>query len=162
MWSYIQSGTAMYDVINYVDCTREQQLEILRLRNLNAIRKWMVNPDVIPEENHFRFIEKLKRNSERLYFAIYRDGLLVGTYNLTKEEGDVWERGIFANPETQGKGETAVWERQILTLLPAKGIKTISAKVKLDNIRSIKYHEKLGYQEQTRDNEYIYYILRLQ
>ena len=59
----------MYDVINYVDCTREQQLEILRLRNLDAIRKWMVNPDVIPEDNHFRFIEKLKRNSERLYFA---------------------------------------------------------------------------------------------
>lgn len=149
-------------MINYVDCTHEQQLEILRLRNLDAIRKWMVNPEIISEESHFRFIEKLKGNDERLYFAIFRDGLLVGTYNLTKEEGDVWERGIFANPKTQGKGETVIWERQILDSLPEKGIKIISAKVKHDNIRSIKYHEKLGYQEQTRDNEYIYYILRLQ
>lgn len=151
----------MYEVINYVDCTREQQLEILRLRNLDSIRKWMVNPDIITEESHFKFIEKLKVSNERLYFAIYREGLLVGTYNLTKEEDDVWERGIFANPETQGKGETAIWERQILASLPAKGIKTISAKVKLDNMRSIKYHEKLGYQELKRDNEYIYYILKL-
>ncbi|MBP1539306.1 MAG: GNAT family N-acetyltransferase [Prevotella sp.] len=152
----------MYKVINYVDCTREQQMEILRLRNLDAIRKWMVNPNVIPEDSHFRFIEKLKGNSERLYFAIYRDGLLVGTYNLTKEDNNVWERGIFANPETQGKGETELWERQILASLPAMGIKNISAKVKLDNMRSIKYHEKLGYMEQTRDNEFIYYILKLQ
>ena len=152
----------MYKVINYVDCTREQQMEILRLRNLDAIRKWMVNPNVIPEDSHFRFIEKLKGNSERLYFAIYRDGLLVGTYNLTKEDNNEWERGIFANPETQGKGETELWERQILASLPAMGIKNISAKVKLDNMRSIKYHEKLGYMEQTRDNEFIYYILKLQ
>lgn len=152
----------MYEVINYVDCTHQQQLEILRLRNLDAIRKWMVNPDFIQEENHFRFIEKLKGNDQRLYFAIYRDGLLVGTYNLTKEDNGVWERGIFANPETQGKGETALWERQILALLPSKGIKTLSAKVKLYNIRSIKYHEKMGYQEQFRDNEYAYYILKLQ
>ena len=152
----------MYEVINYVDCTHEQQLEILRLRNLDAIRKWMVNPEIISEESHFRFIEKLKGNDERLYFAIFRDGLLVGTYNLTKEDDSVWERGLFANPETQGKGETVIWECQILDSLPQKGIKTISAKVKLDNIRSIKYHEKLGYQEQTRDNEYVYYILKLQ
>ena len=152
----------MYKVINYVDCTHEQQQEILRLRNLDTIRKWMVNPEIISEENHFKFIEKLKGNCDRLYFAIYHEGLLVGTYNLTKESDDVWERGIFANPETQGKGETAYWEHQILDSLPAKGIKTISAKVKLDNIRSIKYHEKLGYQEQTRDNDYVYYILKLQ
>jgi len=152
----------MYKVINYVDCTCEQQLEILRLRNLDTIRKWMVNPEIISEENHFKFIEKLKGNCDRLYFAIYREGLLVGTYNLTKESDGVWERGIFANPETQGKGETADWEHQILESLPAKGIKSISAKVKLDNIRSIKYHEKLGYQEKTRDNEYVYYILKLQ
>jgi len=152
----------MYDVINYVDCTREQQLEILRLRNLDSIRKWMVNPEIITEESHFKFVEKLKVSNERLYFAIYREGLLVGTYNLTKEEDDVWERGIFANPEIQGKGETAIWEHQILESLPAKGIKIISAKVKVDNIRSIKYHEKIGYQEQTRDYEYVYYILKLQ
>ena len=87
---------------------------------------------------------------------------MVGTYNLTKDEFGIWERGIIANPLTQGKGETEQWERQILAELPMNGIKTLSAKVKLDNPRSIKYHEKLGYQEQSRDNEYIYYILRLQ
>lgn len=151
----------MYDIINYVDCSREQLQEILRLRNLDVIRLWMTNPEVISEENHFRFVDRLKGNNERLFFAIYRNGYLVGTYNLTKEKVGVWERGIFANPETQGNGETQKWERQILATLPQYGIKSLTAKVKLDNPKSIRYHEKLGYQEQSRDNEYIYYLLHL-
>ena len=151
----------MYDIINYTDCTRDQHLEILNLRNLDDVRKWMVNLDVIQEENHFRFVEALKNNPNRLYFAIYKRGELVGTYNLTKEEEGIWERGIIANPVNQGKGETERWERQILEDLPKHGIKVLTAKVKQDNPKSIKYHKKLGYQEQSRDNEYIYYLLNL-
>ncbi len=151
----------MYDVINYTDCTRKQHLEILNLRNLDDVRMWMVNPEVIPEEDHFRFVEGLKGNPNRLYFAIYRDGSLVGTYNLTKEEDGIWERGIIANTNTKGKGETERWERQILAELPNHGIKALMAKVKKDNPRSIRYHEKIGYIEQSHDDEYIYYILQL-
>ena len=149
-----------YEVINYVDCTREQNLDILALRNRDDIRSWMVNPEVIPEENHFKFVESLKNNPNRLYYAIYKNGMLVGTYNLTNEGEGIWERGIIANPTTQGTGQTEKWERQILSSLPSE-IKAVSAMVKQDNLRSIKYHEKLGYKEQSRDNEYIYYILRL-
>lgn len=149
-----------YEVINYVDCTREQDLDILALRNRDDVRSWMVNPEVIPEENHFKFVGSLKGNPNRLYYAIYKNGVLVGTYNLTNEGDGVWERGIIANPSTQGTGQTEKWERQILSSLPSE-IKAVSAKVKQDNLRSIKYHEKLGYKEQSRDKEYIYYILRL-
>ena len=152
----------MYDVINYVNCSREQLLEILHMRNLDSIRLWMTNPEVISEENHFDFVKRLNGNKERLYFAIYRNGLLMGTYNLTKEEDGVWERGIFANPATQGKGETQKWECQILSELQEQGVKAVTAKVKQNNRKSIRYHEKLGYQEKSRDNEFIYYILRLQ
>ena len=149
-----------YEVINYVDCTREQNLDILALRNRDDVRSWMVNPEVIPEENHFIFVESLKGNPNRLYYAIYKNGMLMGTYNLTNEGEGIWERGIIANPSTQGTGKTEKWERQILSSLPSE-IKAVSAKVKQDNLKSIKYHEKLGYKEQSRDNEYIYYILRL-
>ncbi len=149
-----------YEVINYVDCAREQNLDILALRNRDDVRSWMVNPEVISEENHFKFVESLKGNPNRLYYAIYKNGMLVGTYNLTNEGEGIWERGIIANPSTQGTGQTEKWERQILSSLPSE-IKAVSAKVKQNNLRSIKYHEKLGYKEQSRDNEYIYYILRL-
>lgn len=151
----------MYDIVNYTDCTREQHVEILNLRNLDDVRVWMVNPEVISEETHFRFVESLKGNLNRLYFAVYRDGILVGTYNLTKEAEGIWERGIIANPLTQGKGETIKWEKQILAGLLKQGVKAVMAKVKKDNPRSIRYHEKIGYVEQSHDDEYIYYILQL-
>ena len=152
----------LYDVIDYVDCTPEQQHEILALRNRDDVRVWMVNPEVIPEENHFKFVESLRGNANRLYFAVYKNGSLLGTYNLTNEGDGVWERGIIANPSFQGSGQTEKWERQILGSLYQYDIKTVSAKVKQDNLRSIKYHEKLGYKEQGRDNEYIYYKMKLQ
>ena len=152
----------MYDVINYVDCTSEQHRDILALRNLDDVRKWLVNPGVISDEDHFRFVESLRCNKDRLYFAIYKHGILIGTYNLTNEGKGVWERGIIANSAIQGRGETAKWERQILKDLPMHGVKYLIAKVKQDNPRSIRYHEKLGFQEQSRDDEYIYYILQLQ
>ena len=73
-----------YEVINYVDCTKEQNLDILALRNRDDVRSWMVNPEVISEENHFKFVESLKGNPNRLYYVIYKNGVLMGTYNLTK------------------------------------------------------------------------------
>lgn len=150
-----------YRVINYVDCTVVQQREILALRNRNDVRMWMVNHESISEESHFKFIESLKGNPNRLYFAIYKDRKLVGTYNLSNEGEGVWERGIIANPTTQGTGQTEKWERQILRGLPIQ-IKAVSAKVKYDNMRSIRYHEKLGYKKQSNDDEYIHYLLKLQ
>lgn len=160
MLFFILSGIIMYDVINYVDCTPEQHREILALRNLDDVRNRMVNPEVILKENHLKFVEGLKRNPNKLYYAIYKNGMLMGTYNLSNEGDGIWERGIIASPSTQGTGQTEKWERQILSSLPPK-IKAVSAKVKHDNLKSIKYHEKLDYKEQSRDNEYIYYILKL-
>lgn len=150
-----------YDIINYVDCTPEQQREILALRNRDDVRKWMVNTEIILEENHFKFVESLKGNLNRLYFAIYKEGRLMGTYNLTNEGNGVWDRGIIANPDMQGTGQTEKWERQILDNLSQYAIQAVSAKVKPDNKRSISYHEKIGFKEQNRDKDYIYYILRL-
>ncbi len=144
-------------MINYVDCTPDQHREILRLRNLDGIRMWMVNQEPIAEADHFRFVEQLKGNPDRVYLAIYQDGTLVGTLNLTKEAEGVWERGILASPETQGKGSTAQWEQQIIDGLPKEQFKMLTAKVKHANQRSLRYHEKMGYVETHRDDENIYF-----
>ncbi len=73
-----------------MNCTREQNLDILALRNRDDVRSWMVNPEVIPEVNHFKFVESLKDNPNRHYYAIYKNDVLVGTYNLTNEGEGVW------------------------------------------------------------------------
>ena len=151
----------MYKVINYIDCSIEQHREILRLRNLDIIRKWMVNQEIISEDGHLNFVNSLRNRTDKKYYAVYKDDVLVGTYNLTQESEGVWERGIIANPIIQGKGETEKWERQILNSLSNEGISTITAKVKQDNLRSIRYHVKMGFRETIRYNEYIHFKLTL-
>lgn len=151
----------MYKVLNYIDCSIEQHREILRLRNLDIIRKWMVNQETILEDDHLNFVNGLRNRTDRKYYAVYKDNILVGTYNLTQESEGVWERGIIANPIMQGKGETEKWERQILNCLSKEGISIVTAKVKQDNLRSIRYHMKMGFRETNRDNEYIHFKLTL-
>ena len=152
-----------YTILDYTDCTRAQLLEILALRNRDDVRCWMVHPEIIPEADHFRFVDSLKGDPDRVYFAVYQGDSLVGTYDLIRIGGDLWERGIIASPSTWGKGSTARWEREILARAAQSpmGVKSVLAKVKLDNVRSQRYNLKLGFREQSRDEEYIYYILDL-
>lgn len=148
----------MYSIVNYTDCTPQQLRDILVLRNLPEVRRWMVGTEPIAEQDHFRFVESLRGNGRRLYYAVYRDGVLVGTWNLTDEGDGVWERGIIASPATQGKGETAVWEKQIIDSLP-DSIKALSAKVRRDNARSLRYHDKMGFRQVRTEDEFIYSVL---
>lgn len=144
------------NVVNYIDCNLYQQRQIFELRNNPEIRKWMTNPEPILWNNHLEFVELLCKDSRRLYYAIFKEKQLIGTYNLSFESGSTWERGIITSPEYQGKG-TDVWENAILKSLPKNAFSVIFAKVMLNNIRSQRYHEKVGYTETSRDNEYIYY-----
>jgi RimJ/RimL family protein N-acetyltransferase len=152
----------LYDAVNYVDCTREQLLEILTLRNREDVRMWMSNTDVIPVEKHFSFVESLKEDPDRLYFAIYKNGVLIGLYNLHNRGNGVWESGAIADVAFRGTGDTEKWERQMIRSLPKYGIKTVVVKIKHENLRSIGYIKKLGFQEHGRDNVYVYFILPIQ
>ena len=149
-----------YDIVSYPDCTREQLLELLSLRNRPEIRALMVTGEEISLENHLAFVERLKGNPDRLYYAVYQAGRLLGSWNLTRGENGIWDRGLIAVPEFQGSGETARWDRQLLNALPPE-VKAVSAKVKPDNARSRRYHEKMGFREQSRDAGYIHYLLQL-
>ena len=146
-----------YKLINYTDCTESQQRDIFNLRNLPEIRKWMTNTGLIAWHDHLDFVESLKHTENRQYYAIYEKDELVGTYNLTKDSDTTWERGIIISPLFQGTGSTVEIERWVLGTLSRKEFRIITAKVKQDNLRSIRYHEKAGYVEKYRDTEYIYY-----
>ncbi len=146
-----------FEIINYSDCTKEHLIEILNLRNEDSIRIWMANPEKISLDNHFNFIKKLRTDKDRIYYAVFHEGELVGTYNLTKENDGIWERGIFTAPKFHGTGVTKEMEGQILSMLPRNIFMHLTAKVKLNNVRSIYYHLKMSYYETGRDSEYIYF-----
>lgn len=147
-----------YEIVNYTDCTPEQLREVLALRNRPEIRELMVTGEEISLEDHLAFVERLKGDPDRIYYAVYKEGRLLGTWNLTRGEDGVWDRGLIAAPEFQGSGETVRWDRQLLNALPPE-VKAVSAKVKAGNARSLRYHRKLGFLEKGSDGTYIHFIL---
>lgn len=142
---------------NYTSCSHGEQSRILQCRNDTVIRKWMSNSEPIKKEDHLNFIESLKSNTKQKYYAVFYEGIYIATINIHYTTDEICERGIYIIPEYQGKGLTKMMELAFLSELIKSGVKKVTAKVKLDNIRSIKYHEKMGYKETHRDEEYIYY-----
>jgi len=147
--------------MNYVDCSIKQHREILNLRNHPDVYIWMTHSQQIDWISHLNFVGSLINDTKRKYFAVFKDGELAGSFNFTKVNGQTWERGLITNPRYQGTGLTIECGNLILSQLPTSLFQVITAKVMKNNIRSIHYHEKVGYKEVAKDIDYIYYKLIL-
>ena len=150
-----------YLIIDYQRLSIHRHQEVLKVKNLPEILCWDRDTHKVNWYEHLNFIASLKDDNNRKYYAVIKDGEYIGTINFRKEKDGVWSRGIGTVPSHQGKGETMKWEQKIISSLPREKFKKLVADVRLDNIRSIKYHEKMGYHETRRDADYIYYIKEL-
>jgi methionyl-tRNA formyltransferase/RimJ/RimL family protein N-acetyltransferase len=147
--------------VNYIECDIAQLIEILELRNHPEIRKWMVNSDEILFDKHINFVQSLLTKSDSRYYAVYMNDKLYASINIQVQSNNICERGIYSAPEFQGHGYTSKLERTFNKVLKSIGFNTILAKVKLDNQRSIRYHNKLGYKEVNRNEYYSFFKLEL-
>lgn len=160
---YLESfETESFKFKNYIECSIEEHFKILETRNNIGIRMWMANNQPISEFDHINFVQSLKRKLDRVYFAVFHNNQYIASIYMTDIEGECGERGIYVAPSYQGKGMTQNIEFDFLNYLRHRGFKYVLAKVKVDNKRSIHYHIKMGYKEETRDNEYIYYKLEIE
>ena len=75
---------------NYVlkkicDCTIEQQMRILTIRNSQSVRKSMYTEHIIGVNEHLQWIDGLKADSQRQIFVILKNSdLAVGVVGLSK------------------------------------------------------------------------------
>ena len=142
-----------YKVVDYILLTLPQLHVILDVENMEEQRRWKKNGHIITWDEHLSFVNGLKDDEYRKYFAIFKDNDYIGTLNLIYVKEGVWSRGIGTTPSLQGKGETMKWEQQILSALPKDKFKKIIADVLVDNISSIKfgdYSENVGNQRQQK------------
>lgn len=146
---------------NYIECNEDTQKVILECRNSPDIRKWMNNSEIISMENHLKFIESLTEADDRFYFAVFYKDYYIASIYIVLNKDNQWERGLYTIPDNQGRGLTSKFETFFIYMLYTNmGIKELVAEVKFDNIRSIAYHEKMGYSLISEDSKYKYYVLK--
>lgn len=150
-----QSFTANnFRFINFVELSEDKHKQIWQVRTSLEVRKYMFDKEIFPFQNHLNFVEKLKTDATKLYYAIYDDSnSFVGSISLhpINYNDKVADWGIYINPQYQGKGVGVELANLFFDyVFSLKVLDKITAVVLDFNSKSIKFHERVGFK---RDKE---------
>lgn len=95
-----------YKYKNFTQLTEEEILNVWKWRNDDAIRKYMYNPDIIPLENHRKFIQNIGSKEEYVYWLVFKGSKAAGVVNLTSIDAteSKAEIGYYLVPEMMDSG----------------------------------------------------------
>ena len=161
---YVSLFTTLYsdyrlDGISFVDYTRLPETLhrlLLDARNDGSVRMQMDSTGEIPWESHCQFVDNLRENDSKRYWAVFEDGALIGSVNIHYLDDYKVERGIYVMPALMGKSYGPKMENAIEEYLRLLGVKIIEAKVLHSNTRSLSFHYKKGYRKHGSDDKYEY------
>ncbi|RDU62252.1 UDP-4-amino-4,6-dideoxy-N-acetyl-beta-L-altrosamine N-acetyltransferase [Helicobacter sp. MIT 14-3879] len=143
---------------NFTNLNEKQKLEILEMRNNKNIRKFMSINREITKEEHFKFIENLKRDKNKAYFAIQEQS--IQNKNLKNKEDcfigvvcfnniDFYNKnaifGIYSNPNEKN-GDKLM---NILKYIAFKelNLHILFAKVLSTNKRALRFYQKHSFMQ---------------
>lgn len=130
---------------NYIHLTQEQSQTILELRNSDYIRSNMHNSEIIPLNNHLNWVETLKTNFQKEYFALILDDVVVGSCSFVQDENGVSSWGIFfvktINPLISSVSAYLFMQY----LFDIKGFTSIDSQVLKTNSLALRFNQNLGF-----------------
>lgn len=142
---------------DYRNLNEDAHKDIWNARNDDTVRCWMENPDKIPWESHLNFVKNLSQSNKKRYWGVYKGMTFLGSVNIRFIDETRVERGIFVVTQYTNKSLGSAIEQVLFQILRKKGIKHIEAKVLRDNLRSLHFHEKMGYRHVGQDEKYEYF-----
>ncbi len=138
-----------YRYKNFVQLTEEEKRMVLEWRNHESVRKWMYNTEIIPLENHLKFIDSLNNRTDCYYWMVYKndepDGV-ISIVDVDYENGRV-EPGCYRNPVTSkpGEGLDFFWNFYDF-LFRGLEVEECVGGIAVDNVMSILLNSYLGVQ----------------
>ncbi len=150
-----------FDNILFVNFTSiektEKHLQILSLRNDERIRKFMFSDKIISLEEHLEFIERLRNDDKRLYWAAYDGELLVGSINLIDidYQNIRAKLGIYTNPDLKGYGSKLINALKWLCF-EQLNFNCLRLEVLANNMEAIKFYEKHYFSYEGRLRSFIF------
>ena len=165
--SITQSNNFYLNGLAFVDYTSlavSYHKEIWKWRNDERIACWMDNSRPFSFDNHLAFVDRLKGNTSRIYWGVFRGTDFIASVNIEYFQIDtvssvssIVERGIFVVPGMTGTGIAGEVDRLLDEILRKKKVDIVQAKVKKDNSRSIRFHLKNHYYRLEEDADYFYF-----
>lgn len=133
-------------------------------RNKDHVRLVMHHPEKISYENHKDWFQKMLNDPDKKYYIFELNGKPLGILNFShfkrSEKTAVW--GFYLGEENAPKGTGTIMCK--LGLEVAKevlGLENLQATVNVENIKSIKIHESLGFKKFKEEGSTFFYLKEL-
>jgi len=152
-----------YNLINFIQTNDKEKELILKWRNSDEVRQWMVNKSIITLEEHYNYIDSLKDKKDKLCFLVKEEENYLGIVEFDEIDAKSAFFGLNANSDTKIKGVGRILEN--ISIYIAKellGLKKLKLYVFNNNKRAIRLYEHSNYQVLTdNSNNKITYMEKI-
>ncbi|WP_420848687.1 UDP-2,4-diacetamido-2,4,6-trideoxy-beta-L-altropyranose hydrolase [Pseudomonas silesiensis] len=129
--------------------TREDLELVLGWRNHDEVRRYMYTQDEISLADHTRWFEKASQDASRHLLIFEDDGVPLGFINIHKiAPGGIADWGFYAAPEAPRGTGRRLGEAALQYAFSHAALHKICGQALSYNERSIKFHLKLGFQQE--------------
>jgi UDP-4-amino-4,6-dideoxy-N-acetyl-beta-L-altrosamine N-acetyltransferase len=136
----------MCSLINFTNLTKNEKELVLSWRNTTSIQNWMCNKKEISKDEHFDFIESLKKTSDKFYFLVKKDREYLGVVGLNGEY-----LGVYANPSKKKVGDILL-KKLIDFSFNKQKLSFLLARVYRENISAIKLYKRFDFKITEKDS----------
>lgn len=148
-----------FEVTNFIELSNDERRMVLDWRNHDNIRKWMYSDNIITEEEHLSFIDKLVTDNSRFYWIVKSKDEYFGTISFSKIDFKNKHAylGIYSNPYNtiKNKGHSLIQCIKKLAFEIAD-IHTLKLEVIENNEKAIQFYRKSGFNEEGRLKEFVF------
>lgn len=146
------------NIINFIHLSYEEKKMVLNWRNHSNIRRWMYSDDIISEEEHIKFIDKLATDDARFYWIVKKRNECLGTVSFNKIDfkNKYAYLGIYSNPYSTFKNKGSMLIKCIKTLaFEIVELHTLKLEVLDSNQKAINFYKKEKFIEEGKLKECI-------
>jgi len=138
-----------YKIINFIITNYDEHKLILKWRNDNNVRKWMINKELIPLEEHLKYIKSLQNRDDKICFLVKNNCKYLGIIEFSDIDNNrkIASIGLNINTESSQKGIGSVlMEILIFVAKDRLNLKKINLYVFNDNLKAVKLYKKFNFQ----------------
>jgi RimJ/RimL family protein N-acetyltransferase len=130
---------------NYAELIPQEHYDLLEIRNLPIIRKVSANAEKIDFTRHLEWVESLKTDLQKNYYAVLKDDTICGGIHLliNDDESPTW--GLFFDPKTSPWVISSVTIFFIEWCFHEVGLSVLDSLIRTDNTAAIAFNRQLGF-----------------
>jgi len=154
------------NIIKLINFTKLSVLEkkiILKWRNNNNIKRYMYNTNIIQLKNHLKFITRLKKSKDNLYYLLKYNNQYLGVIYFTQINKYKKETtfGLYSNMQVKGNG-TIILKTIINYAFNTLNISSLQAEVFKNNTSALYLYKKFNFKRQFNKFKKNNYIINME